>query len=74
DRVNRLPEQTQRRVYGCATSARQRGGGGQRFENTTTTSQRTRLVIRIDRKHSSGVSLPPVSHHIALHGIYTRYA
>ncbi|KAF2191708.1 hypothetical protein K469DRAFT_718739 [Zopfia rhizophila CBS 207.26] len=27
DRVNRLPEQTQRRVHGCATSARRRGGG-----------------------------------------------
>ncbi|KAF2190288.1 hypothetical protein K469DRAFT_699894, partial [Zopfia rhizophila CBS 207.26] len=27
DRVNRLPEQTQRRVYGCATSARRRGSG-----------------------------------------------
>ena len=28
DRVNRLPEQTQRRVYGCAAPAQRRGGGG----------------------------------------------
>jgi len=28
DRVNRLPEQTQRRVYGCATPAQRRSGGG----------------------------------------------
>src|SRR6266581_2875836 len=28
DRVNRLPKQTQRRVYGCAAPAQQRGGGG----------------------------------------------
>ncbi|KAF2175469.1 hypothetical protein K469DRAFT_702159 [Zopfia rhizophila CBS 207.26] len=60
DRVNRLPEQTQRRVYGCATSARRRGGvkifrwegePQQRVENTTTTSQRTHSAI-------SGSGLP----------------
>ena len=28
DCVNRLPEQTQRRVYGCAAPAQRRGGGG----------------------------------------------
>src|SRR6266700_7885017 len=28
DRVNRLPEQTQRRVYGCAAPAQRRSGGG----------------------------------------------
>src|SRR6266571_3124806 len=28
DRVNRLPEQTQRRVYGCAAPAQRCGGGG----------------------------------------------
>src|SRR6266568_8803980 len=27
DHVNRLPEQTQRRVYGCAAPAQRRGGG-----------------------------------------------
>ncbi|KAF2193903.1 hypothetical protein K469DRAFT_709370 [Zopfia rhizophila CBS 207.26] len=85
DRVNRLPEQTQRRVYGSAASALRRGGGRvknfrwegepqRRFENTNTTSQRTHSVIRIERKHPSGVPLPPTSHHIASHGTHTRYA
>ena len=33
DRVNGLPEQTQRRVYGCASSALQRGArwAGEKF-------------------------------------------
>ena len=31
DRVNRLPEQAQRRVYSCAASALQRGGGVESF-------------------------------------------
>src|SRR6266568_4823642 len=28
DRVNRLPKQTQRHVYGCTAPAQRRGGGG----------------------------------------------
>jgi len=31
DRANRLPEQTQRRVYSCAASALRRGGGVENF-------------------------------------------
>ncbi|KAF2193239.1 hypothetical protein K469DRAFT_715285 [Zopfia rhizophila CBS 207.26] len=73
DRVNRLPDQTQRRVHGCATSARRRGGG-RRFKNTTTTSQRAHSVIRIDRKHPSDDPLSPISYHIASHGTHTRNA
>ncbi|KAF2190077.1 hypothetical protein K469DRAFT_699673 [Zopfia rhizophila CBS 207.26] len=63
DRVNRLPEQTQRRVHGCAT-----------FKNTTTTSQRAHSVIRIDRKHPSDDPLFSILYHIASHGTHTRNA
>jgi len=31
DRVNRLPEQTQRRVYGCAAPAQRRSSGSVKF-------------------------------------------
>ena len=63
DRVNRLPEQTQRRVYGCAAPAQRRGGGGgvkifhwrvkpqQKFEHSYHV-YRTRSVIRIDKQSS----------------------
>ena len=62
DRVNRLPKQTQRRVYVCAAPAQRRGGGGVKiFHWGVSPSKKfehsyhvycTRSVIRID-KHSS---------------------
>ena len=59
DRANRLPEQTQRRVYGGAARARRHGGGivkifhwegepQRELDTATTTSLRTlQLIIRI---------------------------
>jgi len=62
DRVNRLPEQTQRRVYGCAAPAQRRGGGSVKiFHRGVSPSKkfehsyyvyRTRSVIRIDKQSS----------------------
>jgi len=62
DRVNRLPEQTQRRVYGCAAPAQRRGGSGvkifhwgvspsKKFEHSYHV-YRTRSVIQIDKQSS----------------------
>ena len=60
--VNRLPKQTQRRVYGCAAPAQRRGGGGvKKFHWGVSPSKKfkhsyhiyyTRLVIRIDKQSS----------------------
>jgi len=57
DCVNRLPEQTQRRVYGCATPAQRRGGSTKFFllggepqqKSRTPRLQCTYSVIRIDK-------------------------
>src|SRR5437016_3848604 len=62
DRVNRLLEQTQRRVYGCAAPAQRRGGSSikifhwgvspsKKFEHSYHV-YRTRSVIRIDKQSS----------------------
>src|SRR6266702_4930887 len=62
DRVNRLPKQTQRRMYGYAAPAQRRGGGGvkifhwgvspsKKFEHSYYV-YRTRSVIRIDKQSS----------------------
>ena len=73
DRVNRLPEQTQRRVYGGAARALRRGGGIVKIFHwegepqreldiaTTTTSLRIlQLIIRSTAFMTSGV--PPSSY------------
>ena len=68
DRANRLPEQTQRRVYGGAARARRHGSGivkifhwegepQQEFDTATTTSLRTlQLIIRITASTYSGAT------------------
>ena len=80
DRVNRLPEQTQRRVYGCAAPAQRRGGGGVKIFrwgvspskslNTATTSP-TYTFGHLNRQASSSGVLPPsyeyYIHHTAQH-------
>ncbi len=68
DRVNRLPEQTQRRVYGCAAPAQRCGGGGVKIFrwgvspskslNTATTSP-TYTFGHSNRQASSSGVLPP---------------
>ena len=80
DRVNRLPEQTQRRVYGCAAPAQRCGGGGVKIFrwgvspskslNTVTTSL-TYTFGHLNRQASSSGVLPPsyeyYIHHTAQH-------
>ena len=68
DRANRLPEQTQRRVYGGAARARRHGGGivkifhwegepQREFDTATTTSLRTlQLIIRITASTYGGAT------------------
>ena len=83
DRVNRLPKQTQRRVYGCAAPAQRRGGGGgvkifywgvspsKKFEHSYHVYH-TRSVIRIDKQSSLRCtpSLLRIPH--TLHSNYTH--
>jgi len=62
DRVNRLLEQTQRRVYGCAAPAQRRGGSGvKNFHWGVSPSKKfeysyyvyyTRSVIQINKQSS----------------------
>ena len=68
DRANRLPEQTQRRVYGGAAQARRHGGGivknfhwegepQREFDTATTTSLYTlQLTIQITASTYSGAT------------------
>ena len=68
DRANRLPEQTQRRVYGGAARARRHGGGiiknfhwegepQREFDTATTTSLHTlQLIIQITASTYSGAT------------------
>ena len=68
DRANRLPEQTQRHVYGSAARARRHSGGivkifhwegepQREFDTATTTSLRTlQLIIRITASTYSGAT------------------
>ena len=84
DRANRLPEQTQRRVYGGAARAPRRGGGIVKFFHwegepqreldtaTTTTSLRIlQLIIRSTAFTTSGV--PPSSRTAYLRYYTTRH-
>ena len=77
DRANRLPEQTQRRVYGGAARApRRRGGGSSIIKNfhwegepqreldtatTTTTTTSLRILQLIIRSTASTISSIPLS-------------
>ena len=87
DCANRLPEQTQRRVYGGAARAPRRGGGGggivkifhwegepQRELNTaTTTSLHTlQLIIRITASTYSGAT-PFFLYGIIVYILYGTY-
>ena len=68
DRANRLPEQTQRHMYGGAAQARRHGGGivkifhwegepQREFNTATTTSLRTlQLIIQITASTYSGAT------------------
>ena len=68
DRANRLPEQTQRHIYGGAAQARRHGGGimkifhwkgepQQEFDTATTISLRTlQLIIQITASTYSGAT------------------
>src|SRR6266702_7681818 len=68
DRVNRLPKQTQRRIYGCAAPVQRRGGGGvknfrwgvspSKSLNTATTSP-IYTFSHLNRQASSSSILPP---------------
>ena len=76
DRANRLPEQTQRRVYGGAARALRRGGGGggggivkffhwegepQRELDTATTTTSPRILQLIIRSTAFTTSVAPPS-------------
>ena len=65
DRVNRLPEQTQRRVYGCAPLALRRVGAKKYFAgrvspNKASETRPTRLNIKpTSSNHDTYISVPP---------------
>ena len=72
DRANRLPEQTQRRVYGSAARALRRGGGGgivkifhwegepqRELDTATTTTTSLRILQLIIRSTASTTSGAP---------------
>src|SRR6266702_6849381 len=66
DRVNRLPEQTQRRVYGCAPLALRRVGAKKKFfagrvsPNKASETQPTRLNVQPTcSNHDTYISVPP---------------
>ena len=75
DRVNRLPKQTQRHMYGCAAPAQRRGGGGVKIFhwgvspakslNTATTSNVHVRSFESTSIHPSGV--PPPSYEYYIH-------
>ena len=66
DRVNRLPEQTQRRVYGCVPLALRRVGAKKKFfagrvsPNKASETRPTRLNVRPTcSNHDTYISVPP---------------
>src|SRR6266704_5984964 len=66
DRVNRLPEQTQRRVYGCAPLALRRVGAKKKFfagrvsPNKASETRPTRLNIQPTcSNHDTYINVPP---------------
>ena len=84
DRANRLPEQTQRRVYGGTARARRHGGGivkifhwegepQQEFDTATTASLHTlQLIIQITASTYSGATPFFLYSIIILYGTYTQ--
>ena len=81
DRVNRLPEQTQRRVYGCAAPAQRRGSGGVKIFrwgvspskslNTATTSIIYVRLFKLTSNYPS--SVPPPSYKYYIHRAAPTY-
>ena len=81
DRVNRLPEQTQRRVYGCAAPTQRRGGGGVKiFHWGVSPSKSLNIAImfiiyvqsfKLTSNYPS--SVPHPSHKYYIHCIATIY-
>jgi len=77
DRVNRLPEQTQRRVYGCAAPAQRRGGSGAKiFHWGVSPSKKVehsyipRLSLHVRSFESTGnypSGVPPPSYEYYIH-------
>src|SRR6266702_3846159 len=82
DRVNRLPEQTQRRVYGCALLVLRRVGAKKFFAgrvspNKASETQPTRLNIRPTcSNHDTYINVPPPPtqyRHAILYDTYIIY-
>ena len=83
DRVNRLPEQTQRRVYGCAPLALRRVGAKKKFfagrvsPNKASETRPTRLNVQPTcSNHDTYISVPPPPtqyRHVILYNTYIIY-
>ena len=81
DRVNRLPERTQRRVYSCAAPAQRRGDGAKffhwgvslskKFEHCYYVSNVHIWDIQINKYHSFGI--PPPFYEYYIHRIASTY-